>query len=55
MTDFIERMVQRITETAPIENAVSSIVAGVLQSTALKMTRGEPGKLAEAHTEDAAA
>jgi hypothetical protein len=55
MTDFIERMVQRITETAPIESAVSTIVAGVLQSTALKLARGELAELSEAHPEEAAA
>jgi hypothetical protein len=55
MTDFIERMVQRITETAPLESAVSTIVAGVLQSTALKIARGELAELTEADHEEAAA
>lgn len=42
MTAFVERLVQKITEVAPIENAVSSLVAGVLENTAAKLSRGEP-------------
>jgi hypothetical protein len=41
MTAFIERVVQKFTEAAPIETAVSSIVAGVLENTATRLSRGE--------------
>jgi len=41
MTAFVERIVQKFTEAAPIENAVSTIVAGVLENTATKLSRGE--------------
>lgn len=42
MTAFIERIVQKISEAAPLENAVSHLVAGVLENTATKLSAGEP-------------
>lgn len=42
MTAFVERIVQRISETAPFESAVSHLVAGVLETTAARLSRGEP-------------
>jgi hypothetical protein len=47
MTAFVERIVQRISEAAPFESAVSTIVAGVLESTAAKLSRGAPVQLAD--------
>lgn len=41
MTAFIERMVQKITEAAPIETAMSGIVANVLENTTSKLERFE--------------
>jgi len=41
MTAFVERIVQKFTEAAPIESAVSNIVAGVLENTATRLSRGE--------------
>ncbi len=41
MTAFVERIVQRLSEAAPIESAVSTIVAGVLENTAIKLSRGD--------------
>lgn len=42
MTAFIERIVQKISEAAPLENAVSNLVAGVLENTATKLSRRDP-------------
>lgn len=42
MTAFVDRIVQTISEAAPIERAVSNIVAGVLEHTATKLSRGKP-------------
>ena len=42
MTAFVERIVQKISEAAPFENSVSHLVAGVLENTATKLSRGEP-------------
>ena len=41
MTAFIERMVQKISEAAPIETAMSGLVAGVLENTTSKLERFE--------------
>lgn len=45
MTAFVGRIMQRISEAAPIERAVSNIVAGVLENTAAKLSRGEPAQV----------
>lgn len=42
MTAFVERLVQKIADSAPIETTVSNIVAGVLESTAARLARYEP-------------
>lgn len=42
MTAFVERMVQKISEAAPFESALSHLVAGVLENTATKLSRGGP-------------
>ena len=42
MTALVERIVQKITEAAPIETTVSNFVAGVLENTAAKLARFEP-------------
>jgi len=42
MTAFVERIVQRISEAAPFESAVSHLVAGVLENTAARLSRDEP-------------
>jgi hypothetical protein len=42
MTAFVERIVQKIAEAAPIETTVSNFVAGVLENTAAKLARFEP-------------
>ncbi len=42
MTALVEKIVQKITEAAPIENTVSNLVAGVLENTAAKLARFEP-------------
>ncbi len=47
MTAFVERLVQKFTEVAPIESAVSNIVAGVLESTATRLSRGELPQIEE--------
>ena len=48
MTAFVELIVQKFTEAAPIENTMSNFVAGVLENTAAKLsrfeTRGEAGE-----------
>lgn len=41
MTAFVERLVQMISESAPIEDAVSNLVAGVLETTATRLAGGE--------------
>jgi hypothetical protein len=41
MTAFVEAIVQKFTEAAPIETTMSNIVAGVLESTAAKLARFE--------------
>ncbi|MET0968072.1 MAG: hypothetical protein ABWY18_02620 [Tardiphaga sp.] len=41
MTALVERIVQKIAESAPIEATVSSFVAGVLESTANRLARFE--------------
>jgi hypothetical protein len=41
MTAFVELIVQKFTEAAPIENTMSNIVAGVLENTAAKLARFE--------------
>ncbi len=55
MTAFVERIVQKFTEAAPIESAVSTIVAGVLENTATKLSGGEPVKPEEAPPAEEAA
>lgn len=55
MAAFVERIVQRISEVAPFESAVSTIVAGVLESTAVRLSRGEPLQLAEGQPDQEAA
>lgn len=47
MTAFVERIVRKISEAAPFENAVSHLVAGVLENTATKLSRGEPMQVDE--------
>ncbi len=47
MTAFVDRIVQTISEAAPIERAVSNIVAGVLEHTATKLSRGESVQVEE--------
>lgn len=47
MTAFVERIVQKISETAPFETAVSHLVAGVLEHTATRLSRGEVIEQAE--------
>lgn len=42
MTAFIERMVQKIAEAAPIETAMSGLVAGVIENTTSKLERLRP-------------
>ncbi len=42
MTALVERIIQKITEAAPIESTVSNFVAGVLENTAAKLARFEP-------------
>ncbi|QUS39821.1 hypothetical protein RPMA_13955 [Tardiphaga alba] len=54
MTAFVERLVQKITEVAPLEDAVSGIVAGVLENTANKIARGESGDGRQAFESEAA-
>jgi hypothetical protein len=39
MPAFVEMIVQKIAEAAPIENSVSDFVAGVLENTANKLSR----------------
>jgi hypothetical protein len=39
MTAFVELIVQKIAEAAPIENTVSDFVAGVLENTANRLAR----------------
>jgi hypothetical protein len=41
MTALVERIVQRIAESAPIETTVSNFVAGVLENTANRLARFE--------------
>lgn len=41
MTALVERIVQRIAESAPIESTVSNFVAGVLENTANRLARFE--------------
>jgi hypothetical protein len=41
MPAFVEMIVQKIAEAAPIENSVSDFVAGVLENTANKLSRFE--------------
>jgi hypothetical protein len=41
MPAFVEIIVQKIAEVAPIENSVSDFVAGVLENTANKLSRFE--------------
>jgi hypothetical protein len=43
MTALVEKMVQRFTEATPIEAKVSRFVAGVIENTASKLARFEPG------------
>ena len=45
MTAFVERIVRTISEAAPIERAVSNIVAGVLENTATKLSRDKPASV----------
>lgn len=40
MTEFVERLVQKWTEAAPLETAVSTLVAGVLETTATRLAGG---------------
>lgn len=47
MTAFVERIVQKISEAAPFEDAVSHLVAGVLENTATRLSRGEPDQMDE--------
>ena len=42
MTEILEKIVQRFTEAAPIQATVSSFVAGVIENTAVKLSRFEP-------------
>ena len=42
MTAFVELIVQKIADAAPIESKVSDFVANVLESTANKLARLEP-------------
>ena len=44
MTALVERIVQKITEAAPIETTVSNFVAGVLENTAARLARFEPSE-----------
>ncbi|MDB5616023.1 hypothetical protein [Tardiphaga sp.] len=53
MTALVERIVQKLTEAAPIENTVSNFVAGVLENTAAKLAWFEPSD--EAGDEEVAA
>lgn len=39
MTAFVGTIVQKIVEAAPIENTLSSLVAGVLENTAARLAR----------------
>lgn len=55
MTAFVERIVQKFTEVAPIESAVSSLVAGVLENTATKLSRGEPVETSDDLSDEQAA
>lgn len=56
MTALVERIVQKFTEVAPIESAVSVFVAGVLENTATRLSGGAPLEIAdEGRTEEAAA
>ena len=41
MPAFVEMIVQKIAEAAPIENSVSDFIAGVLENTANKLSRFE--------------
>ena len=41
MTAFVELIVQKFTEAAPLETTVSNFVAGVLENTATKLSRFE--------------
>ena len=41
MTAFVELIVQKFTEAAPIETTMSTLVANVLESTAAKLARFE--------------
>lgn len=50
MTAFVERIVQKLSEAAPIERAVSTIVADVLENTAAKLSRGERVWLEKRHS-----
>jgi hypothetical protein len=52
MTDFVERIVQKMSEAALIESAVSHIVAGVLENTATKLSRGEPAQVEDDHSDE---
>lgn len=55
MTAFIERMVQKISEAAPIETAMSGIVANVLENTTSRLERFEPSRsLLDHETDDEA-
>jgi hypothetical protein len=55
MTALVERIVQKIAESAPIETTVSNIVAGVLESTANRLARFEtPADDQEAASEEVA-
>jgi hypothetical protein len=41
MDAFVEMIVQKIADVAPIENTLSDLVAGVLENTAAKLARFE--------------
>jgi hypothetical protein len=53
MTALVERIVQKISDAAPLENAVSVLVAGVLENTATKLAGGEPVQPEQNDDEDA--
>lgn len=42
MSGFVDTIVQKIVDAAPIEKSVSDFVAGVLENTANKLSRFEP-------------